>query len=217
MGRSVVIVALFCLQGVGAANILRGNAVKAASTETHNTDVHALLDSLKKFQQNPQTQQQEQEGSNNWVERTMFQLIFGVAYYFLIVSKYPMLDGAKPTPEAIKIQELDELSALFESSMPNCLLSWCCTGPRAAHTFHSAGVLDYWPGCILMSCFPCCTLWIVNSFTDLNERLGGEKRNFCIGALCACFCSCCIVAQDAQSLDHITGMETGYCGVEKAQ
>jgi len=216
MGRSGMIIALLCLQGAGAANILRGSAVKAASVETHSTDVHALLDSLKKFQQNPQTQQKENEGSNDWVERVVFQLIFGVAYYFLIVSKYPMLDGAKPTAEAIRIQELDELSATFESTMPNCLLSWCCTGPRAAHTFHSAGILDYWVGCFLMSCFPCCTLWIVNSFTDLNEKLGGEKRNFCIGALCACFCSCCIVAQDAQSLDHITGMETGYCGVSSA-
>merc|ERR1719198_2517917 len=93
-------------------------------------------------------------------------------------------------------------------SAPNCMLSWCCTGPRAAHTFHSIGLMNYWVGLILMSCCPCCTLMYTNGCTDMNVRLGGSKQNPLEAAICAWCCTCCLVAQDAQSLDYVTGMET---------
>jgi len=210
------LIALLCLHGE-AASVLRGQVATKATevVEKHSIDATGFFEEIKKVQQNPQVQQGEQGSGGTWVQRIIVQLIFGVLYYFLIVSKYPTLEGLQPTPEAIKLQQLDEVSATFEASMPNCVLSWLCTGPRAAHTFHAAGVLSYWPGCIAMSLLPCCTLWIVNSCTDLNEKLGGEKKDFCMGAICAFCCSCCVVAQDAQSLDLITGMDTNLCGVEQ--
>jgi len=149
-----------------------------------------------------------------WTTRILVQFLFGVIYYFLVVAKYPKLDGLQPTPEAIQLQSENEVSATFLTSFPNCFFSWCCSGPRAAHTFHSTGVLDFWPGCIAMSLFPCCTLWLVNSFTDLNSKLGGVKRNLFMGLVCACCCSCCVIAQDAESLDMITGAKTNLCGVD---
>jgi len=233
MSYSSVLLALLCLQGADAANVLRG---KAAAEPTMLAAANFIPDPalglLSKAEPAAQdiaqptmgvagTKQVHQVpmmgpsvGSGSWLDRILLQLLFGGLYYYLIVSKYPMLDSAKPTTEAIKLQELDELTATFETSIPNCLLSWCCTGPRAAHTFHSAGVLNFWPGCILMSCFPCCMLWWANSCTDLREMLGGAKKNFCLGALSACFCSCCLVAQDAQSLDLITGSETHLFSVD---
>jgi len=158
-----------------------------------------------------------QEGDDiggTWITRILLQFLFGFIYYFLIVSKYPKLDVFQPTPEAIKLQSENEVMATLQASWTNCFFSWCCSGPRAAHTFHSTDVLGYWSGCILMSLFPCCTLWVVNSCTDLNERLGGVKKNPCSGLLCAFCCSCCIIAQDAESLDLITGARTNLCGVE---
>jgi len=149
-----------------------------------------------------------------WTTRILVQFLFGVIYYFLIVTKYPKLNGLHPTPEAIKLQSENAVSATLQSSFPNCFYSLCCSGPRAAHTFHSTGVLDYWPGCIAMSLFPCCTLWVVNSFTDLNTKLGGVKDNIFMGLICACCCSCCVIAQDAESLDMITGARTNFCGVD---
>merc|ERR1719337_292085 len=98
--------------------------------------------------------------------------------------------------------------------MSNLFLSWCCTGPRAAHTFYTTIGFNYWAGCFLTSLFPCCTLWYFNSFTDLNERLGGEKRSAVMGLICACCCSCCVIAQDAEALDKITGARTQLCGVD---
>merc|ERR1712008_416387 len=82
----------------------------------------------------------------------------------------------------------------------NCVLAWCCSGPRAAHTFAAVGVMSYWPSLLLMSLVPCCTLWFVNSKSDLNVKLGGERRGLCMGCLCACCCSCCVIAQDAEAL-----------------
>jgi len=225
MVSPAVLIGLLCVQGFNAATILRGNAaVKAVETQGKSSSAHeklsGFLEQVQKIEQNPQAQQTERSSGMSYGERVIMQLIFGVLYYFLIVSHYPKLDdvtsGGK-VDEAKKLQELDELSATLAVSYPNCFLSFCCTGPRAAHTFHSTGILDYWAGCVLMSCCPCITLWIVNSFTELNERLQGEKRNFCMGAICACFCTCCVVAQDAQSLDYLTGMDTGFCGVEDAK
>jgi len=227
MSYSRVLLALLCLQGAEAANVLRSKAAEPTRKAVQEPDHHL-----------PDAQETASEAEGpiqaaadmiipagygfhpdpsqglSWSDRMMLQLLFGGLYYYLIVSKYPMLDSVKPTTEAIKLQELDELTATFETSIPNCLLSWCCTGPRAAHTFHSAGVLNFWPGCILTSLFPCCMLWWANSFTDLREMLGGAKKNCCLGALSALCCSCCLVAQDAQSLDLITGSETHLCSVE---
>jgi len=151
----------------------------------------------------------------SWIFRIAVQLIFGAMYYCVIVSKYPTkFEEYAVTAEAKALQNKDEINATCDTSCPNNFHAFCCSGPRAAHTFHSVGLLDYWAGCILMTLFPCCTLWLTNSCTDLNEKLGGEKRGFCMGCLCACLCSCCVIAQDAQTLDLITGAKTELFSVK---
>merc|ERR1712232_1154729 len=104
--------------------------------------------------------------------------------------------------------EKNEILAVCDATCPVNFHSFCCSGPRAAHTFNSAGVMGYWPGCILMSLFPCCVLWLTNSFTNLNEKLGGKRDNWFKGCVCAMCCSCCMIAKDAQTLDMITGHKT---------
>lgn len=222
MASKALVLALACLNGAQAANVLRGPAVKANVEPVSANDAPAqhgvfagIVQKVEAIRQNPQAQQQEREGGDGWSTRIFLQILFGVIYYFLVLSKYPMLDGFKPTEEAQAIQKKNAVEALFDVSAHNLVLSWCCTGPRAAHTFHSTDILNYWPSLFLMSCFPCCTLAMVNGFTELNERLGGEKQNIFEALLCACCCSCCIVAQDAQTLDVITGMDTKLCGVEE--
>merc|ERR1740138_805576 len=158
------------------------------------------------------TQEDSQRG---WLSRVILQIAFGVIYYLLIVRHYPSAIGFTSNEASAKLQKMNEVSATFlgHTSPPNCLLSWCCTGPRAAHTFYSAIGFNYWIGLILMSCFPCITLWYMNSFTELNEKLGGERQSCFMAAVCACCCSCCLVAQDAESLDIVSDMETQLCGV----
>jgi len=226
MSYSRVLLALLCLQGAEAANVLRGKAAEPTRKAAEEPDHHLpdVDDSASEAEKPAQAAADmiipaeygfhPDPSKGSWFERMMLQLLFGGLYYYLIVSKYPMLESVKPTAAAIRLQELDELNATLETSIPNCLLSWCCTGPRAAHTFHSAGVLNFWPGCILTSLFPCCMLWWANSRTDLREMLGGAQKTCFFGALSALCCSCCLVAQDAQSLDLITGCETHLFSVE---
>jgi len=145
--------------------------------------------------------------------RFITQLIFGLVYYILIVRKYPELKDAQPSSHAVELQERNEVMATCHVSGRNCLLSWCCSGPRAAHTFHSVGVLNYWPSLCFMTFLPCCTLCLMNAMSDLNVKLGGRRRNFCMSCLCSCCCSCCVIAQDAEALDLTTGARTGLCGV----
>mmetsp|Transcript_56161 Transcript_56161/g.105813 ORF Transcript_56161/g.105813 Transcript_56161/m.105813 type:complete len:344 (+) Transcript_56161:84-1115(+) len=144
-------------------------------------------------------------GSNGG--RVFVQLIFGVIYYFLVVQKFPRPDPSRHIPPAaVELQKQNPLRATSMSTPKVCALSFLCPGPRAAHTYEITGVMNYWLGLCCMSCFPCCTLFTLNKFTDLNARLGGEPMSFCPGLLYACFCSCCLIAQDAESLDIIVGM-----------
>lgn len=148
------------------------------------------------------------------IVRIGLQLFWGVLYYFMVVRLYPHVDDHTGSSERAKeLQEQNELSATLDVSMSNFCLSWVCPGPRGAHTFHSLGLLNYWLGCILMSALPCCTLWYMNSCTSLNEKLGGEREGCCMSFICAFFFFQCVIAQDAESLDAVSGTNTRLCGV----
>jgi len=151
---------------------------------------------------------------SSWISRMFMQFGFGVLYYALIVKHYPSLGGHQtPNIEVITLQEKSEVRAACDASWPILFHSFCCSAPRAAHTFHSVGVMNYWMAFFLMTLCPCCTLFAANSYTDLNARLGGDKGNPCVDFLCACFCSCCVIAKDAESLDILSNLRTGYFAV----
>mmetsp|Transcript_80946 Transcript_80946/g.143364 ORF Transcript_80946/g.143364 Transcript_80946/m.143364 type:complete len:235 (+) Transcript_80946:63-767(+) len=152
----------------------------------------------------------------SFMTRVALQLVFGLVYYMMIVKNYPPLIQS-PTPAAKKLQAINEIRASCEVSLPNCIFSLCCSGARAAHTFYSVGISDYWCSLFGMSLFPCCVLCVANSFTDLNEKLGGQKRGLLMSCLCSYCCSCCVIAQDAESLDLSTGVRTGFCGVYQSR
>lgn len=141
------------------------------------------------------------------------QLLFGAAYYALIVSNYPKLpEDAWAPREAELLQKRAAPLAAMSARWQSLLLSFCCTGPRAAHTFHSAGVLHYWAACLMMGLAPCCTLWGVGSLSDLRRRLGGRPRGCVAEGVAALLCGCCVVAQDAETLDLVAGVGHGFGG-----
>jgi len=144
----------------------------------------------------------------------VWQVVYGAIYYCLVVQKYPHFSG-HPTPQARATQSKNEVMAFLtcENSCVVNLTSAVCWAGRAAHTYDKAGLMPYWPGVFLSALFPCCTLFYMNSCTGLNEKLGGEKRGILMGAICAFFCPCCVIAQDAQSLDECTGAAVTLCGV----
>mmetsp|Transcript_80947 Transcript_80947/g.143365 ORF Transcript_80947/g.143365 Transcript_80947/m.143365 type:complete len:229 (+) Transcript_80947:68-754(+) len=183
--------------------------------EARTSEAHTRNNAAKNSRQEPYDGATT-KSSGSLASRVAMQLVFGLIYYMLIVSKYPVLSG-EPTPAARKLQAVDELSALCDVSFPICICSWLCSGPRAAHTFYSTGISDYWCSLLGMSLFPCCVLFVANSFTDLNEKLGGQKRGLLMSCLCSYCCSCCVIAQDAESLDLSTGVRTGFCGVYQSR
>lgn len=150
-----------------------------------------------------------------WINRLLWQLLFGLMYYFLIVSKYPAMPGHQVSEKVAEYKKQNVLQAFVGASPQNIVLSICCTGARAAHTFKVTGALSYWPGLILMSVFPCCTLMFAESYSDMPEKLGGEKRSLLQSALCACCCSFCVIAQDAHALDMATNAQTGFFQVHE--
>eukprot|EP00929_Paragymnodinium_shiwhaense_P105552 TRINITY_DN70607_c0_g1_i2.p2 TRINITY_DN70607_c0_g1~~TRINITY_DN70607_c0_g1_i2.p2 ORF type:complete len:130 (+),score=22.26 TRINITY_DN70607_c0_g1_i2:575-964(+) len=121
----------------------------------------------------------------------------------------------QPTEDARKLQEGCEVFAITESSCSNVCLSCCCAAPRTAHTAHVLGVLNYWVVLILMSICPCPMLWYLTSGTDLKTQLGGEQKGCCRGCLSSLFCGCCLVVQDAESLDRTMNVRTTFCGVQR--
>lgn len=151
--------------------------------------------------------------TNNWI-RIFVQLIFGVIYYHLVVKVYPELPESKNS-EAEELQAIGEIKATFQTSCPNIFLALCCTGPRHAHTMYTTGVMEYVQGLILSTFCPCCLVWWAHSFTDMKDRLGGTRKDHFMGLLCACCCTCCSVAQDAQTLDALTGAQTEVFGLSE--
>jgi hypothetical protein len=154
----------------------------------------------------------------------LMQLIFASCYYCMVVSKYPRVDGTEDLAEghpARELQSHNEVMGLPEVSASICLMSFCCPATRMSHNLHSTNTLNFWPSLCIMLCFPlwgvCCTLFIANSCTSMNEKLGGERNNICMGLLCAWLCQCCVIAQDAESLDLVKGVKTGICSVTEVE
>lgn len=141
----------------------------------------------------------------------MLQMMFSVFYFFAVVSKYRYWMG--PTPLSAQLQAEPAHCATMRTSPTNCVLAWFCPQARAAHTFDRTGTLEYWCSCLSMFLCPFCTLCFANACTDLNPKLGGEQQNIIASAACTWCCSCCVIAQDAESLDAATGSQTECCGV----
>lgn len=139
------------------------------------------------------------------------QAIFAGVYYFTVVKHYPYWHS--PTPGSSHLQAMFAPMATMHTSLPNCLLSACCFQAREAHTLSRTMTCDYWFSCIAMFICPFCTICYANTCTDVNSKLGGEPVSMIWSAITTLLCPCCVVAQDAESLDAATGAKTGFCSV----
>jgi len=157
-----------------------------------------------------------QKSSYSFFVSACWQAVYGLIYYFVIVTKYPEFQG-DPTEEARETQSKNEVVAFLtcENSFVINLSSCLCSAGRAAHTYDKTGLMPYWEGLLLSAFCPCATLLYMNACTNLNEKLGGETRGFLMAVICSCFFPCCVIAQDAQALDQCTGVAVGLCGVEQ--
>lgn len=171
--------------------------------------------SSRRLETDKATQNDPEQQAVSYLGTALFQLLYGVIYFCCIVSRYPEHTG-EPTDEARETQGKNEVTAFLmcENSFMINLTSCICPAARAAHTYDKTGLANYWVGLCFSAFCPCLTLFYMNACTDLNEKLGGERRNCLMSAVCAFCCSCCVIAQDGQSLDECTGATVGCCGVE---
>mmetsp|Transcript_42139 Transcript_42139/g.75403 ORF Transcript_42139/g.75403 Transcript_42139/m.75403 type:complete len:405 (-) Transcript_42139:248-1462(-) len=148
------------------------------------------------------------------------QILLGIIYAIVIMRYYPNMSTfqhRKPPQAAIDMARGGPVVPFLrcQVSPQICLCSFCAWGARAAHTFHSVRIMNYWLALIFMSTLPCCTQFLCTSCTELNKRLGGLEMNLCESCLCSTCCCCCMIAQEAQTLDMLMGVEVGLFGLER--
>lgn len=159
------------------------------------------------YQKFKDSQAQSQRSQSNGI---IAQLLYGVVFYFLVVSKYPMFSSANNSSTRVMNE-----SAVFRINVGAvCLQTFCCPSAILAHVMQATGVLNYWVALILGSLCPCCTLLGATHFLETGQKLGGQPKGFFPNCLEAVFCSCCVIAQSQDALDAATGVELGYCSVK---
>jgi len=155
--------------------------------------------------------------------------LFFVIFWFTVVVKYRPLAA----PNELSAQETKK-NALTETCHvccePVCWTSYCCPTVRWAATLHAANILNFWIVMLIwaaqlvvsvkwpsISFFQCFLYCIPIAFTDLNEKLGGQRDNCCEACLCAFFCCCCVNVKYALALDHATYQEVGCLSVRSTE
>jgi len=151
--------------------------------------------------------------------RILWQLIYGIIYYLIFVNGKPPQSNIYDNPNAEAKANFNKgpLLGCLDGGVTNCICAWACTAPHAGRTFHMTNTCSFFGGCIAMAFCPCITLFYMHACTRLEERLGGDRgktNNPCLNGLCAAFCSCCVVAHDAGSLDLVYRQRTTCCGYD---
>merc|ERR1719446_1536721 len=122
-------------------------------------------------------------------------LIFAIFYKMWVVDKIPPL-----SQRPISVDE-DFQQDIFACTSPGqghlCLHATFCCQCRAAHTWHVAGVCEYWPALALLfvaSCTKCACCIDSFVYTYFRMRLKdklGIRRNPVMDLLYSMFCPCC--------------------------
>ncbi|CAE7330995.1 KAS1 [Symbiodinium sp. CCMP2592] len=148
-------------------------------------------------------------------------IVFGVIFYMKVVRDYPMLLRHNAASTQIMSMHPVAIATGRARWKPNFWLSCCCFPSRQALNFHAAGIAHYWLAFVGSLMCPCCLTWYSlthrSSSPSLQRKLGGRDYDCWKGAICACFCSCCIVTWHAEALDAATGVRTGCCGAALAR
>ena len=138
------------------------------------------------------------------------QFIIGIVFYFLVQSKYPKLTSA-PNEDSRKV--MGEATCFRFGSGQRCFIGWCCPAAGIAHVLNATLEVNYWLALFVGSFYPGATTLYAISFTDMNVRLGGEKKSCFTGFWEGCCCACCTINQVNEALDECTRAKTECCQV----
>eukprot|EP00928_Gymnodinium_smaydae_P068578 TRINITY_DN51769_c0_g1_i1.p1 TRINITY_DN51769_c0_g1~~TRINITY_DN51769_c0_g1_i1.p1 ORF type:complete len:272 (-),score=20.22 TRINITY_DN51769_c0_g1_i1:37-816(-) len=135
-------------------------------------------------------------------------LVFAVQYKRMVVDKMPQLT------ERMAFFTDGFTESLFSccGSMQMCLHVCCCFACRASHTWHVAGVANYWAGVLsLCLCMPCSCFFGGYFRGKLREKFSlapGGLQDFVIWIPC---CALCAAGQEAIKVDGLAGAQVSCC------
>lgn len=146
---------------------------------------------------------------------------FGLHVSFAILYKMWVVDMIPPLSQRpISVDEdfrQDIFACTATGNVQLCLHATFCCQCRAAHTWHVAGVCEYWPALFLlcfagMTKFACCVDSFVYAYfrMKLKDKLG-IRRNVVMDVLYSMFCPCCAVGQEAMAVDAELGTHVECC------
>jgi len=142
-------------------------------------------------------------------------IMFAVLYKIWVVDKIPPLEQRPVSADQDFQQDICACVTSGQGSL--CLHAVCCCQCRAAHTWHVAGLCEYWPALFLLCCvgngakFVCFDVCIYTYFRmKLKDKLG-IQRNLCMDVVYSIFCPWCAVAQEAMAVDMELGTQVDCC------
>jgi Cys-rich protein (TIGR01571 family) len=160
------------------------------------------------------------------VSRIIFQVIFAIIYKNRVVDRKRVLPPALTRPDSVGLPGPDfkyGLCSCFDDC-DVCMHTFFCWQTRAADTYHSAGVLDFWLTLIIaLFCSPCFAICVMPfKRSEIRNRLnGGSGGCACQDCLLSFFCGLCVIVQEARVVDEALGVKTKCCcnltGVEETR
>lgn len=155
----------------------------------------------------------------DWLMQNLFGICFGIVfnttaacvYKFRVVNKAPVLEQA-----GVASSESD-----FTPGLNDCMhdRSMCCMlcffGPcRVGHTWHVAGILNYWLAILI---HPFCGSCVGGFVRTKLKRKMGLKTSFGTECMIHCKSQCCALGQEALAVDAAGGVKMRCCRLEKVE
>lgn len=138
---------------------------------------------------------------------------------FAFIYKDKVVNGIPPLRQQPMSTMQDFSQGIYQCFVDQqmCLHSFFCCAVRAAHTWHVAGLCEYWPSLFLIFLVD-CTKWaccldacVFTYFRmKLKQKLGIEP-DLMMDFVFSAFCPWCAVAQEAMAVDEELGVTVECC------
>eukprot|EP00927_Polykrikos_kofoidii_P074859 TRINITY_DN7090_c0_g1_i1.p1 TRINITY_DN7090_c0_g1~~TRINITY_DN7090_c0_g1_i1.p1 ORF type:complete len:237 (-),score=25.41 TRINITY_DN7090_c0_g1_i1:136-846(-) len=146
--------------------------------------------------------------------------LFAFFYKSKVIGQLPHIEAAyvqhKETNEAFR-------HGLFDcfGDCNVCLYHACCVPVAAAKNMEVTGVMQFWPGCLVVwlsytfGSMICCMGPIIRTylFSQVKQKIKVED-NIVTDCCCQLFCGPCNTAQESMEVDDLLGVEIGCINVE---
>lgn len=166
---------------------------------------------------------------------------FAIVYKRRVVNQRPTLIPVESIPQDLKQLDFKFGLCNCCEDGSTCLHAWCCSAVRIGETYsgRASGLYGFWatilvyqmpfifglfetlffgPAILTMSLQIVIAIFFGTKRTALRKRLGGVAKNGCdawkevvTDIWLWFFCSCCVITQEARSVDSLQGVRVECC------